>query len=117
VRAALAIVLAVLAAAPAQASPAGPCFTVRGRLYVANGTPAVRLWPIGSRRLLGVHGRDGDAAAADLVPPQAQRLLDADPASAAVMGQFRVCPLAPERPGRMRPVYIDRAWNLRAAKR
>src|SRR5882672_5703665 len=33
---------------------AGKCFAVRGRLSVYNGAPAVRLWRIGTRRLLGV---------------------------------------------------------------
>src|SRR5499427_6788103 len=32
----------------------GKCFPVHGRLSVYNGTPSIRLWPIGSKRLLGV---------------------------------------------------------------
>src|SRR5256885_9747185 len=32
----------------------GKCFNVHGRLSVYNGTPSIRLWPIGSKRLLGV---------------------------------------------------------------
>ena len=32
----------------------GPCLTVHGRLRVYNGNPSVRIWPIGSHRLLGV---------------------------------------------------------------
>jgi hypothetical protein len=30
------------------------CHWVEGRLTVGNGTPAVRIWPRGTRRLLGV---------------------------------------------------------------
>jgi hypothetical protein len=32
----------------------GACFTVRGRLSVYNGNPSVRIWPIGTTRLLGL---------------------------------------------------------------
>jgi hypothetical protein len=32
----------------------GTCFTVRGRLSVYNGAPALRIWRIGTKRILGV---------------------------------------------------------------
>ena len=32
----------------------GKCFSVHGRLSTYNGNPAVRLWRIGTRRVLGV---------------------------------------------------------------
>ena len=32
----------------------GKCFTVRGRLSVYNGAPALRLWKVGTRRVLGI---------------------------------------------------------------
>src|SRR5262245_48301115 len=38
----------------ARSDVAGKCFTVHGRLSVYNGTPSIRLWPIGTKRLLGI---------------------------------------------------------------
>src|SRR2546425_8900992 len=32
----------------------GNCFTVRGRLSIYNGAPALRLWRVGTRRVLGI---------------------------------------------------------------
>src|SRR5215831_10299269 len=32
----------------------GKCFTVHGRLSIYNGAPAMRIWRIGTRRMLGV---------------------------------------------------------------
>src|SRR5215470_7968732 len=32
----------------------GKCFELHGRMFVSNGTPSVRIWPVGSKRLLGV---------------------------------------------------------------
>ena len=37
-----------------RADVLGKCFQVHGRLSVYNGTPSIRLWPIGSKRLLGI---------------------------------------------------------------
>ncbi len=31
-----------------------PCFTVRGRMNFANGAPSVRIWRVGTKRILGV---------------------------------------------------------------
>src|SRR6185436_2347848 len=32
----------------------GRCSRVHGRLSVYNGTPSIRLWPLGTKRLLGI---------------------------------------------------------------
>src|SRR2546425_8218892 len=32
----------------------GNCFTVRGRLSIYDGAPALRLWRVGTRRVLGI---------------------------------------------------------------
>lgn len=94
-----------------------PCFVVRARLGVANGTPALRLSRMGNRHVLGVFGADGDAAAPDLLPPSVRAL--ATPASPGtlrtVVGDFRVCPLAQPRAGWMQPVCIASAANLSLA--
>src|SRR5512139_1731028 len=34
----------------------GPCFTARGRMNYWNGAPSVRIWRVGTNRILGVTG-------------------------------------------------------------
>lgn len=94
-----------------------PCFSVRGELVVANGNPTFRLRPRGSRRVLGVVGGDGDAASPSALTP-ALRAAMTPPSPGElrpVVGVFRVCPLAPDRPGRMRPVCIADASRISLA--
>ena len=93
---------------------AAPCFRVVGRLAFTNGGPAVRLRPRGSRRVLGVVGGEGDAASPRLLPGNVE-LLSRPPSPGArldLLGSFEVCPLAPERRGRMRPVCLAAATDL-----
>ena len=94
-----------------------PCFSVRGRLSVANGAPTFRLAPQGSKRVLGVVGGDGDPASPSvLTPPLRAAMTPPAPGELrAVVGVFRVCPLAPERAGRMRPVCIAGASQIAPA--
>ena len=118
----LAIVLAVATAA--QASPdcrvspvvREPCFSVRGRLSAWNGAPTFRLHPSGSKRVLGVVGGDGDPASPSALTPALRAAMT--PSSPGelrpVVADFRVCPLEPDRPGRMRPVCIADARHVAA---
>jgi hypothetical protein len=102
---------------PAIPAERAPCFAVHARLTFANGAPAARLLPAHSRRILGVVGGDGDAAAADLLPAAVEAV--AKPPTPGsyrdVDGDFRVCPLATERAGWMRPVCIASASRLSLA--
>jgi hypothetical protein len=94
-----------------------PCFIVRARLGVANGTPSFRLSRLGSRRILGVFGADGDAASPDVLPPSVMALA-APPTPGTlrtVVGDFRVCPPAQPRAGWMQPVCIASAARLSLA--
>ena len=98
----------------ARAGPlsAGPCFWVHGRLFAANGAPTFRIWPIGTRRLLGVKTGDGaDAAIGDL-PEPVRAMVSPDAFQVDVEGDYRVCPLATDRSGRMRQIHIDQAVHL-----
>ena len=101
----------------ASAAGAGACFDVHGRLAIWNGNPAVRIWPVGTRRELGVVAPDGDAAGDHLLPGPVAALIQAAPDHTVVFGDYRVCPLSPPRPGRMRIVYIAGAGRLRAERR
>ncbi len=116
-RATVIAVLCVVAASPALAGESG-CRTVHGRMSLANGTPSVRIWVIGSHRMLGVIQQD--EAFTDL-PANIRQLWSAhgDDAmwSSDLFGDFRVCPLRADRPGHMQPVRLEAASNLRLRPR
>jgi hypothetical protein len=67
--------------------------------------------------VLGVVGGDGDPAAPSVLTPDLRTAMA--PGSPGelhpVVGVFRVCPLAPERAGRMRPVCIAEASDIAPA--
>jgi len=89
----------------------GKCFNVRGRLSVYNGTPSIRLWPLGTKRLLGViDPRDPSAVPGrDTIPESVSSKLNFDK---DVFGDFLVCPLTRARPGRMQTVCIESGKDL-----
>jgi len=89
----------------------GKCFNVRGRLSVYNGTPSIRLWPLGTKRLLGViDPRDPSAVPGrDTIPESIASKLNFDK---DVFGDFLVCPLTRARPGRMQTVCIESGKDL-----
>ena len=121
--AARALLLTALAALPAAAAEPGPCrgspalagacFMVHGRLAVYNGSPAFRLSPAGSQRILGIVTPAGRPLEEPRdMPPEVRALFwkDADPAP--VDGDFEVCPLTRERAGHMRMVCIAAGRHL-----
>jgi hypothetical protein len=114
---ALVIVAAPAAAGEPAAADAHRCHVIRGRLAVWNGTPAIRIWPVGTRRELGVVDAHGDAAGDMLLPAPVRALIEAASDSTVVFGDYRVCALTEQRPGRMQIVYIAEASHLRAEKR
>ena len=97
-------------ACAASAKRGGACFVVHGRLAVWNGDPAMRIWRIGTKRMLGVVGADGDAASANLTPSSVDRVRTTN--FTEVDGDYRVCPLTASKPGRMQIVCIDSAAKL-----
>lgn len=116
-----AIILALSLCAGLQADAAGaetagvaaaktwPCYWTRGRLWIAQGGPSIRLWPVGTHRILGiVNPRTGvtDVDEAEALPP---RVADVLVDHVDVWGTYHVCPIVPERRGWMRYVVIDRA--------
>lgn len=90
----------------------GPCWTVHGRLRVGNGNPATRIWPIGTKRLLGVEdesfGNDEESAA----PAEIRKY----GFTAQIFADFIVCPLSKEKPGEMQIVCISGAKNIHVEK-
>ena len=80
------------------------CFKVHGRLFVANGTPGLRMWHVGTRRHFGVVPSE-----APIVPDNVSRHLGPD---RSIYGDFVVCPVAKEKPGSMLMTCIQEAANL-----
>jgi len=91
------------------------CYWTLGRIGLYNGTPAFRLWKIGTNRLLGIYsGPSVDRYGLDNEDPQMPASLKRNfkPSENQVYGDFEVCPLEPEREGAMQAACIESAKNL-----
>jgi len=92
----------------------GACFSVRGRMRLYNGTPTVRIWPVGTRRLLLVSEirfrREGYAN----LPEELSRRLSW---SSDLFADFEVCPFTLPEPGAGQLVCVDSARSVSTRKR
>jgi hypothetical protein len=86
----------------------GACYVVHGRARFGNGTPALRIWPVGTKRMLRVTARP---VADDADEPIVPKNLRFGPLGEA-FGDFEVCPFTPERKGEMQMVCIQSVKNL-----
>ena len=97
---------------------AASCYWTRGRLTYGNGTPALRLWKSGTRRLLGIYsgpsvnfrGEDNLDNEHPELPDNVARKVGF--AASPVWADFEVCPLEPEKSGVMQPACIESAKNV-----
>jgi hypothetical protein len=80
------------------------CFSVRGRLNYWNGTPSTRIWIIGTHRILGLPGEDGD------LPNNVKAHLHAF--GDEITADYLVCPFAKYRKGEMQMVCVQSATNV-----
>jgi hypothetical protein len=87
----------------------GKCFTVHARLSVYNGAPALRLWKIGTHRMLGVSEQRFSLAGYRNIPIDIESQIDQ---STAIFGDFLVCPFTRPVPGEMRMICIESGKNL-----
>lgn len=87
----------------------GKCFNVHGRLSTYNGNPAVRLWLIGTRRVLGVSDQRFSLPGYRNIPEDLAQQLDGEN---IVIGDFLVCPFTRSRPGAMQLMCIESAKNV-----
>ena len=86
----------------------GACYVVHGRAAYSNGTPALRIWIVGTKRMLGVTSNStADDADEPVVPEQ----LKFDPSEKA-FGDFEVCPFTPQRSGAMQMVCVASVKNF-----
>ena len=82
-----------------------PCFAVHGRLFAANGTPSLRIWKIGTKRILGIHNDEELGSFPDCLSPHIGFGKD-------LYADFLVCPFTRERTGSMRVVCIESASRM-----
>ena len=122
VRTAVALICSVMLAQQPRANKAaghcknntylvGQCFRLHGRAFFSNGTPSLRIWHLGTNRILGVTSRPQADDAEDPIAPA--NLLNAlGGFDHFVFGDFQVCPFTPKRQGHMQMVCVERAENL-----
>ena len=82
----------------------GKCFALRGRVYLSNGTPSMRISPIGSHRILGVLPAENEDA-----PDSIKQGVTFDQSAIADM---EVCPLTQAKSGEMQMVCVRSASNI-----
>ena len=81
-----------------------PCFSFHGRMSLANGSPSLRIWRIGTKRILGVLPSENP-----VVPTAIRKRLAF---GVEFFGNFEVCPFTVRKPGRMQMVCVQRASNV-----
>jgi len=98
------------------------CTRFHGRLSAGNGTPRVRLWPVGTHHLYGIYSnRYGFIHDSPTLDNEAPDLHFELPQGAAdpfwtVYGDFEVCILEPRIQGHMQAACIVSASRLVAEK-
>ncbi len=91
----------------------GDCFMVHGRMVFANGSHNVRIWPIGTHRLLGVEYVPGSTDEyPDGIYWMPVELSNTSTLGVDIYGDFDVCPLSKKTPGAMQFVCVESAKNL-----
>ena len=109
---------------------AASCYWTRGRITCCNGNPAMRMWKVGTKRILGILSgpnswrRDPEDNEHPELPANLERAYETeykqrvaakDPDAGdpnPLFGDFEVCPLEPEHPGWMQNVCVESAKNL-----
>lgn len=81
------------------------CFTIHGRISIWNGSPSLRIWRIGTDRILGVLDSENE-----IIPDNLAKQLDG--IGTEVFGDFEVCPFTKSRPGEMQMVCVQTASHL-----
>jgi hypothetical protein len=85
---------------------------------VYNGTPAFRLWKTGTTRVLGIYSGPSATDPLDNEDPELPANVRTwfTPSQDRIFGDFEVCPLNQERPGRMQDACIESGKNIVAGK-
>ena len=92
----------------------GSCFTVNGRLSAYNGAPTLRIWKIGTRRMLGVSEQRFHEEGYINIPDEIRNQVNFE---TDLFGTFLVCPFTRQRTGEMQLVCVESGKNLETRKR
>jgi hypothetical protein len=98
------------------AENAAACYWAHGRLSLYNGNPTIRVWKIGTHRILGIlsgpgaEKRDPEDSVHPELPANVERVFKS--LSTQIFADFEICPLQPERPGTMQDACIESAKNI-----
>ena len=87
----------------------GKCFNVHGRLSTYNGNPAVRLWNLRTKRMLGVSDQRFSLPGYRNLPEDMAKQLDGE---TNIYGDFLVCPFTRPRPREMQLICVESAKNV-----
>jgi hypothetical protein len=83
----------------------GPCFQLHGRVFYSNGTPSLRIWRVGTDRILGVLPPENEIIPGNL--SQALRGWDRE-----VFADLEVCPFTKQAAGAMQMVCVEAASHI-----
>jgi hypothetical protein len=92
----------------------GKCFTIHGRLSVYNGAPALRIWRVGTRRMLGVSGQRFSEPGYRNIPIDLEKQINQD---VEIFADYFLCPFTRSKPGEMQLVCIESVKHLEIKKR
>jgi hypothetical protein len=87
----------------------GKCFNVHGRLSTFNGNPAVRLWNLRTRRMLGVSDQRFNMAGYRNLPEDLAKQLNGE---SNIYADFLVCPFTQSKPKEMQLICVESARNV-----
>jgi hypothetical protein len=90
-----------------------PCFTVHGRLFVANGGWNIRIWRVGTHRILAVV--DSNDNYDDSKPPLPNYILKRVQLysfATSIFADYRLCPLTSSKPEHMQRVCMVGASHI-----
>jgi hypothetical protein len=91
----------------------GTCFSVRGKMNYWNGSPSVRIWKVGTKRILGVSENRTTEGYSSIPRDLVEKLSwDTD-----LFADFVVCPFSAEQPGAMQFVCVDAVSNVTVKRR
>lgn len=92
----------------------GSCFEIKGKLSVYNGAPSLRIWRVGTKRILGISEQRYALPDVRKVPEEVERAIKPD---VDLLGDYTVCPLTKAKPGVMQFVCVDKVRNLTVQQR
>lgn len=96
---------------------AASCYWAHGRLSPYNGTPTMRLWKIGTKRILAIHSGPGYKRGDNQENENPDLPANVDGALSkskygSIFGDFEICPLEPEVAGEMQDACIESGKNF-----